>query len=64
MKRWPSWQELSHALGLVIIVLVAIVYAAGWQRDSAVTLALLALASGLVGAPAGWYLIKRNGQQK
>jgi len=65
-KRKPSlWPTISRASGLAIIFSLLVAYliaeAFGTRLDAPIALAFLSIATGLVGAPSGWLLIKRNG---
>jgi hypothetical protein len=56
------WQQLSLLAGLLIVLALLPVYLLGLKRDPTVTLAFLGVATTLIGLPAGWQLVKRNGQ--
>jgi hypothetical protein len=56
---------ISRLAGLVIVFALLILFlvssALGKSVDHATTLAFLGIATGLLGIPAGWYLVRRNG---
>jgi hypothetical protein len=62
-----TWQTTSRIAGLAIIFSILIVFLGGQviNRDinSGITLAFLGIASGLVGAPDGFAVIRREQQQ-
>lgn len=59
---WLTWQRLSRATGLTVVITVLSAMLAGARLDEAVTLVLLAIAAGLLGLPAGYALVlQRSG---
>ncbi len=60
-RALATWQQCSRLVGLIIVLALLIVYVAGWKRSPTVTLGFLTIASALIGLPAGWQLVKRNG---
>jgi uncharacterized membrane protein len=60
-----TWQEVSRAVGLTIVLVLLIVFCIGFfahvDLDRTITLAFLGIASGLIGLPSGWQLVRRNG---
>lgn len=56
-----TWQQISRAAGLTIVIAVLVVYVAGLKRDTNVTLAFLAVATGLLGLPSAFQIVRRNG---
>ena len=59
-----TWQQVSHAAGLVIVAVVLLLEVAsfGFNRDldTAIPLALLGVATLLLGGPSGLQLVTRN----
>lgn len=55
---------ISRAAGLGIVLALLVVYLAGWPRNPSVTLGFLAVASALIGLPAGLqFFAERNGRR-
>jgi hypothetical protein len=56
---------VSRALGVFIIVSILVSFivddALGRSPDTAISLAFLTIATGLVGIPSGYSIVKRNG---
>lgn len=61
-KRKPTWEIISRAIGIVIILVLLTTYTvAAFDRkvhpDRYVSLSLLGIAAALVGVPSGYRLI-------
>jgi hypothetical protein len=56
---------VSRAIGAAIVLLLFVVFVISFfthtEIDRTITLAFLTVASGLLGIPSGWQLVKRNG---
>lgn len=61
----PTWAQISRSVGLTIVLILLVVFVIGFftgvSLDRPITLAFLAFASGLIGLPSGWQLVRRNG---
>ena len=59
-----SWKTVSRTAGLVVVATVLLMWSAttvlGQQMDPAVPLALLGIATLLIGGPSGWQLVVRD----
>ena len=63
-----TWQTISRIIGLVIIIALLATFMVAFitakPLNSSLTLAFLGVASGLIGLPSGWQLIRRNGASR
>ena len=64
----PEWTQISRAVGLLMVVILLVAFLisnfAGVSLDPTLTLAFLGVASGLIGLPSGWQLVRRNGNSR
>lgn len=61
-----TWATLSRTVGLTIVLVLLVAFLIGFfahiELDRTLTLAFLGIASGLIGLPSGWQLVRRNGE--
>jgi hypothetical protein len=59
-----TWQVVSRAAGLTIVFALLLAFlvedALGHRINTTVTLAFLTIATGLIGLPSGYTIVKRN----
>ena len=63
-----EWTQISRAIGLTIVLILVAAFMvstfAGIVLDRTLSLAFLGIASGLIGLPSGWQLVRRNGNSR
>ena len=58
------WQKISRTAGLVIVLVLLTSFLLGRNLDRTITFAFLGIASGLLGLPGGYSIVKRNNARR
>ena len=63
-RRRITWTALSRIIGLVIVIALLVAFLLGRPLDRPIALAFLGIATGLLGLPSGYSVVKRNGERR
>lgn len=62
-RKW-TWQGVSRLSGLTIVTALLISFLSGQTLDRTLALAFLGIASGLLGLPGGYAIVRRNNERR